>query len=119
MLGKNTSFFEWVIIFGSLIAVIATSEALRISEKWESACAYTIMVFVVVVISLRPTWGRSIFWWRLAGVFVIHVLLISIITQFLPATSQGFSGIPMIIAGIAEVLMVGTILWRGTRQSNQ
>src|ERR1035437_8223419 len=97
---------------GSTIAAIVIAEIVGLSPKWENACVYTVILFAVVIVALRPAWGRAIFWWRLAGVFVLHVIIMTTILEVLPATSQGLYGIPMIVSTIAESLLIGSILWR-------
>lgn len=106
---------EWTIIAGSMITAVVVAEKIGLADKWENALVYTVMVFTIVIAILRTAWGSAIFWWRIAGLFLLHVIILATITQILSPESQGLRGIPMIIAGMAETLVIGSILWKGVR----
>jgi hypothetical protein len=113
---KSLSLWEWVIYLGVVAATIAVTEALGIDQKWENACVYTVLVFVGAIIAVGSVWRRNRFWWRLAGLFALHVLVITLVTQNLPVLSEGLHGIPMMLSGCVEGLVIAGILWKGSRQ---
>jgi hypothetical protein len=96
---KSLSLWEWVIYLGVVAATIAVTEALGIDQKWENASIYTVVVFIVAIIAVRSVWRRNRFWWRLVGLFALHVLVITLVTQSLPVLSEGIHGIPMTLSG--------------------
>jgi len=107
--------WEWVAIFSGVVVTIVTTKAMGVAPKWETASVYTVTVFAVVIIALRPAWGRSNFWRALVVAFLLHALAIFFAMQeLLPATSQGIHGIPMIVSGIAEGLLIAGFLWRAS-----
>jgi hypothetical protein len=116
---KSLSLWEWVIYLGVVAATIAVTEALGIDQKWENACVYTVLVFVGAIIAVGSVWRRNRFWWRLVGLFALHVLVITLVTQSLPVLSEGIHGIPMMLSGCVEVLVVAGILWKGSRQRDR
>jgi len=110
--GKNTTIWEWVIVFGTLAAAIVLSTVADLAPKWEHALVYTVIVFTTVCIALRPAWRRPAFWRGLATIFSIHTLAIYRLTLALPAESRGIRGVPLIAACMAECLLIGSVLWR-------
>ena len=76
---------------------------------------YTIIVFMAIVIPLRPAWGRIAFWKGLAAALLLHVSISCVIVWMLPQTSLGIRGIPLILLAMAEALLIASILWRIVR----
>jgi hypothetical protein len=117
--GKTSTFWEWVAIFGGMAVTIAATEALGVAPKWESASVYTVIVFVVVITAMRPAWGRSNFWRALAVAFLLHTLAIFFaMRELVPATSRGIHGIPMILSGMVEALVIASFLWRASKKKS-
>jgi hypothetical protein len=115
---KNLTFWEWVVIFGSVVAAIAVTRVVGITVKWQTATIYTVIVFAVVIIALRPAWGRSNFWRALAVAFLMHTLAIFFAVQeLLPAMSQGIHGIPLIVSSMVECLLISSFLWRASMKT--
>ncbi len=115
--GKKLSIGEWVVVVGLGALAVATTEFIGISQKWENAIVYTVIVFTAVIIPLRPAWGRRAFWQNLVPVFLLHVLAIVVIEQSLPPGSEGPHGLPLTGAGMAEAVLVGSVLWKRSMQS--
>lgn len=104
---KTLTLWEWAAIFCSVVVTIAATKALGVAPKWETASVYTITVFAVVIIALRPAWGRSNFWRALLIAFLLHTLAIFFaMRELLSATSKGIHGIPMIVSGMVEGLLI-------------
>jgi hypothetical protein len=111
--GQNfLTFWEGVVIFGLMAGTIAITKAVGVAPEWETACVYTVIVFGVVTISLRPAWGRLNFWWSIGIAFVIHTLAIFFVFRELPATSRDFHGIPFIVSCMVEGLFIAGVSWR-------
>ena len=62
---SSITFWEWVTIFLGLAAAIGFSKVAGLSPKWEHATAYTVIVFAVLIIALRPAWRKPLFWFQL------------------------------------------------------
>jgi len=113
--GRTTSIWEWIVVFGVTAITVAVAEGAGVPPKWGNASVLTVILFVAVILSLRPAWGRAVFWLTLVALFSIHTLVVCLATSALPANSRGLRGIPFIGAGLAEsALMVG-ILWNAAR----
>lgn len=116
---NKSAILEGTIIAGSTITAVVVAEKIGLADKWENALVYTVMVFSVVIAVLRSGWGSAAFWWRLAGLFLLHVIIMTTISLMLSPEAQGLHGIPMIIAVMAESLVIASILWRGVRPSGK
>jgi hypothetical protein len=116
---NKQAILEWTIVAGSVITATVVAEKVGLDDKWENALVYTVITFSVVIAVLRSAWGSAGFWWKLAGIFVLHVIIMTSILQILSPESQGFHGIPMIIAGTAEIFLIASISLRGVRSSNK
>ena len=116
--GKNFSIREWALMAGLAAMAVAISEFVGVSQKWENAIVYTVIVFAVVVMALRPAWGRRAFWQNLVLVFLLHLLAIAVIEQSLPPGNEGPHGLPLTGAGMAESLLIGGVLWKRSMRSD-
>ena len=117
---KTGTFWEWVVILGSAAAAIAITKVAGIAQAWQTATAYTVMLFVCVIVALRPAWGRPNFWRALIVAVVLHALTVFSAIREFPRTSQEFHGIPLIASGMVEGLLILGFLWRAsTKKSSQ
>src|SRR5712691_1955233 len=107
---KTTTLWEWVVIFGSVAAVVAMTKVAGIAPVWQTASAYTVIVFVCVIVPLRPAWGRPNFWRALIVALVLHTLIVFSAIREFPRTSQEFHGIPLIASGLVESLLILSFL---------
>ncbi len=110
--GNRFRLWEWVIIVGLGCGTIATAEAFHVSEPWEIAVAYTVIVFIVVILALRPVWDRRAFWDSLMIVFGVHAVAVVVIEKAFPLLANGLRGIPLILLGIVEGLILASVLWK-------
>lgn len=113
---NSLTFREWVAIFLGLGTVIVLSKVVGLSPKWEHAAEYTVLVFIVLVIVLRPAWRAPFFWRALTVAILIHALVIFFATQALPSDSLGIRGLPAILIGMVEGLFIANVLWRVTHR---
>jgi hypothetical protein len=116
--GKKLSIGEWLVVFGLTALAVAVTEFIGVGQKWENAIVYTVIVFTAVIIPLRPAWGRSGFWPSLIGILLLHCIAIVVIEQSLPPSSAGPHGLPLVVAGMAEAVIVGSVLWKRSMKSN-
>jgi len=117
---KTGTFWEWVVIFGSVAAAIAITKVASITQAWQTASGYTVILFVCVIVALRPAWGRLNFWRALIVALVLHALTVFSAIREFPRMSQEFHGIPLIASGMAEGLLILGFLWRAsTKKSSQ
>src|SRR5580704_888375 len=115
---KTTSLWEWVLVFGSLAAVVALTEVAGIAPVWQTASAYTVIVFVCLTVALRSAWGRPNFWIALIVALLLHSLaVVSAIREF-PRTTQNFHGVPLIACGLVESLVLLSFLWRASMKKS-
>lgn len=115
--GKKLSATEWLVVFGLVGLAVAFAEFAGISQKWETAVVYTVIVFSAVVIPLRPVWDRKTFWRGLVPIFLLHVIAVIIIEQSLPPGSRGPRGLPLVAVGMGEAVLIGSVLWKRSIRS--
>jgi hypothetical protein len=116
--GKTLSIGEWVVVFGAVALAVAITEFVGVSQKWEHAIVFTVLVFTAVVIALRPAWGRRAFWPNLIAIFFLHCIAIVVVEQSLPPTSAGPRGLPLVAVGMAEAVLIASVLWKRSMKSN-
>jgi hypothetical protein len=110
--GKSYTAWEWILLFTLLAITTIATRAFGLSRNLSDAVIYTVVIFAVVITALRPAWGRPTFWRNLALIFVLHLIAVLVFLRTLPNDGHGVPGVPMIIAGTAEALLVGGTLWK-------
>src|ERR1700737_482929 len=116
---KSRTFWEWVVLFGSMVGTIVAVRTAGVSPKWEAPSVYTVIIFAVVVTSLRPAWGRPNFWLTLTAAFLVHVLAIFFAIREFPVIRAGFHGLILLIPGIVEGLLITSFLWKASMKSHR
>jgi branched-subunit amino acid permease len=116
--GKKFSIREWALIVVLVVFAVAITEFVGVRQKWENAIVYTVLVFTVVIMALRPAWGRSRFWKTLVPIFLLHVLAVVVIEHSLPPGSEGPHGLPLTAVGMAEGVLIASVLWKRSMRSN-
>jgi hypothetical protein len=114
---KEFTVWEWVILFGLMAAAFAMAEVFGLSRKWEDGVVYTVVLFAVVVLALRPAWGRPAFWQNLVVLFALHVVGMIVVVSVLPVGRYGIPKLVWSIALMAEALLIGGVLWKRTARS--
>jgi hypothetical protein len=114
---KKFSIVEWVVIFGLGATAVAITQFVAINQNWQDAIVYTVVLFTVVILALRPAWGRKAFWRNLTLIFVLHILAILVIEQSLPAGKRGLHGLPLTLIGMMEALLIAGALWKRSMRS--
>jgi hypothetical protein len=115
---KRPSIGEWVAAFVAVGIAFAVSEFLGISQRWETAVAFTVLLFSGVLIGTRPVWGRGAFWPDLIAVFLLHCVILGGIERSLPAESAGPRGIPMMAAIMVEGVFIIVVLFKRSMPSD-
>jgi hypothetical protein len=113
--GKRFKIWEWALIFAIGVAALGAARAMQLSKGWDNAVFYTTGLFVVVLLALRPAWGRSVFWRWLAITLAVHCIALVIVARGLPNVFQSVHGLPVILVGMAEALFIAGILWRKSK----
>ena len=109
---KGFRIWEWAAILGLVVVAVAVSELVGLNERWEDAIVWTVVLFVALILALRPAWGRRVFWGSLAAIFVLHCVALGVAEYSLPSVMQGFHGLPRTIVVMAEGLVIAGVLWR-------
>jgi hypothetical protein len=118
-MAKSESTFsltEYVIIGGVVAASIGLSLALRLSPKWEHGVEFTVLLFAVLIMALRPVWREPFFWRGLAVAFLAHVTVAWLVTRALPSDSRGIRGVPALAIGMIEGLLLLNVLWVSSKR---
>jgi len=108
---KHFVVWEKITLVGLAVAAIAITELMGVSQKWQDAVFYTVVVFAVATMALRPAWGRTVFWRTLILVFLLHVLVLIPIVPALPIGSIGIPKLPLVLTGLIETLLIVVVLW--------
>ncbi len=116
--GEKFSVREWIIIVGFVAIAVVITELVGLPQKWENVIVYTVLVFSVVIMALRPAWGRNAFWKTLFQIFFLHCLAVVVVAQSLPPGSEGPHGLPLTAAGMAEGVLIAGVLWKRSMRSN-
>jgi hypothetical protein len=112
--GKGFAILEWGLLIGLTAAAILISEASGLRAEWEDVMVLTVVVFAVLITSLRSAWGLVAFWRYLALFFAAHVLVILVTMQVLPERRFGIPKLLLTAAGVAETFFIGAMLWKKT-----
>jgi hypothetical protein len=107
---SELSYWEWIIGLGIVAFAVTIVKAVGLGEGWEHACVYSVILFVFLIIALRPAWGFATLWRRLIVIFLLHSTIVFSIMRVLPPQSPGIHGFPALVAVLAEGLVVLRIL---------
>jgi hypothetical protein len=111
---KDDKPWQWLAIFGTMALAIVICELVSLAAKWQDAIVYTVMVFAIVIVTLRIAWGRKVFWHSLVGVFVLHMIGVIVVVQAFPFGRFGIPKLLFLPTGMVEVLLIIAVLWRRT-----
>jgi len=113
---KNSTILEWAIILGLTACAIGVSEIVGLTPLRKDAVVYTVIVFAVVLTTLRPPWRRRESWQSLAVVFIVHtfiLLWILLVLQEFPARRRfGMPKLLLIPLGSIECVFMSAMLWK-------
>jgi len=114
---KRFSTWEWVTVLGLAAITVAISKVADLTQNWQDAAVYTVILFVALILALRPAWRHKIFWEGLVVIFVLHVLAVIVLEQSFPSVVRGLHGLPSTIVLMAEGLLIAGILWKKSMRS--
>jgi membrane-associated HD superfamily phosphohydrolase len=110
---KRTKMAEWAHSLAIMVPTVIILFIMRVPTKWENSIVATISVFYTVLLFSKNNWKYAIFWRALIILFIVHCAGHYILNfYFLPKTSYGFRGIPLIIFCLWEILIIYGILNR-------
>src|SRR5690349_472877 len=109
---KQFTMFEWVSIFVFAALAIVCARFLHLEGKWSDAFVYTVVLFGVVFLALRPAWGRKAFWKSIFPVLGLHILAIVVAMLLLPPSLVRLPWLVLTGIGMLEGLLIGGILWK-------
>jgi len=112
--GREFAIWDWGLVLGLTAVAILVSEVSGLRSEWEDAIVLTVAVFTVVITTLRPAWGRVVFWKNLALAFSVHAILVLMALQVLPERRFGIPKLLLTAVGVAETFLIGTVLWKKT-----
>jgi hypothetical protein len=110
----ESTFREWIIASIIIIATIAVTEKLNLSDNWKDSCVFTAIVFSCVIAGLRSIWTKKAFWFGLVLIFILHVSIMIPITRSRSEESSRYTGLPLIGSMSVEAFIIGGILWKIT-----
>jgi hypothetical protein len=111
---KGFRIWEWAVILGLMIVAAEVPQFVGLDQRWEEPIVYTVVLFTVLTLALRPAWDRRVFWASLAVIFVLHSIALVVVEYSFPSAMQGFHGFPQIIVAMAEGLLIAIVLWRSS-----
>jgi hypothetical protein len=109
---KDFTVWEWMVLFVLAAVAIAITERIGLSQKWEDVIVFTVVLFSVLLMTLRQLWNNPAFWRNLALVFAAHVFAVAILVPVLPTGRFGFPKLVLIVVGMLEGLLILGVLWR-------
>lgn len=101
---------EWFIIVGATALAIAVSELIGLPHHWKDAAVYTVVVFTVVILALKPVWHRAALWRSFALVFVGHIVVLLVAVQAVPHGRFGFPVLLLVPIGGVEGVLIAALL---------
>jgi hypothetical protein len=110
--GKDFTAWEWIVLFGLAAVAIAITERIGLSQKWEDVIVFTVLLFSVLLVTLRQLWNNPGFWRNLLLAFAAHVFAVAVLVRVLPAWRFGFPKLVLIVVGMLEGLLLLGVLWR-------
>jgi hypothetical protein len=108
---------RWAAIFGVVVVAVTITEVVGLTQNWQNAAIYTVILFTALIFALRPAWVHRTFWEDLAAIFVLHLLAVIVLEQGFPSAAKDFHGIPSTIALMVEGLIIASILWKRSMRS--
>jgi len=112
---RDFKLWEWITLFGSTAIVIGVTEWIDMSQKWEDAIVFSVMLFLVVSLTLQELWTNPVFWRTFVILLVFHLIGVAVLVQMLPVGRFGFPKLTLIAVGMVEGVIILGILWRSTR----
>ena len=108
----NFTTWEWVILFGLAAVAIAMTQVIGLNQKWEDVVVFTVVLFGVVLVTLRQLWKNPAFWRSLLPIFALHAIALTILAQVLPLGNSGFPKLPLIVGGMLEGILILAVVWK-------
>src|ERR1700754_4956595 len=91
-IGRNKSLIgQWSVIIAGVASLVVLAEFFDIDIEGivRDAIIYTVIVFAVVIVALRPAWRCRGFWMNLTLLLSGHIILLLVVIQVLPPSRAG------------------------------
>ena len=105
----------WILVAVALVVGILAGWLIVFhgwNENVTRAAAYTVVIFVLPVIALRPAWHRLRLWVDLGISLALHSIVILSLLKFLDAHSVRLSWALALPFVAVEMLVLLSLLWR-------
>lgn len=105
----------WILIGVALVVGILAGWLIVFhgwNENVTRAAAYTVGIFVLLVMALRPAWHRLRLWVDLGTSLVLHSIVILSLLKFLDAHSVRLNWALALPFVSVEMLVLLSLLWR-------
>jgi len=112
---KRAAILDWGLLIGLTAAAVLVAEVGGLRAEWEDAIVLTVIVFTIPITSFRSAWGLAAFWKNVALLFAAHSLVVLVVLQILPERRFGVPKLLLTVVGVAETVLIGTVLWKKTR----
>jgi|SRR5437773_7722215 len=105
----------WILVVVALgLGLLAAwvSDLHLLSENTASAAGYTVIVFVVLAMALRPAWRRLRLWVDLLTLLVLHSILFLPLVNLLDTHSIRLNWAIALPFVMTELMLALGVLWR-------
>jgi hypothetical protein len=105
----------WILVVVALalgLLAARVSDLRLLSENTATAAGYTVIVFVSLVMALRPAWRRLRLWIDLVVLFVLHTALVLPLVHLLDSHSIRLNWAMALPFVAIELLLFLGLLWR-------
>lgn len=95
----------WILVaIGAGVGLLSAwlTDSYRLGENRMKVAAYSVVVFAVVVVALRPAWRRGRLWLDLVVLSLIHLALVLPLANFLDSRSVRLNwvlALPFVVTG--------------------
>jgi uncharacterized membrane protein len=114
-MSRELDFEGWTLVAVALVVGVLAGW-LIIFHGWNEnvtrAAAYTVGIFVLLVMALRPAWHRLRLWVDLGISLVLHSIVILSLLKFLDAHSVRLNWALALPFVAVEMLVLLSLLWR-------
>lgn len=100
-------------ISGLWVTAIIIQERFQLVAGWFAVATYVILLFVTIVFSFRPAWGRRVFWLSVGILLALHVLMGLLLALLFPMWLHTLDSFLTVIV-VSDSLLTMSVLWRVT-----
>lgn len=105
----------WIIVAVALVVGLVAGW-LIVFHKWNEnltrATAYTVAIFLLLAVALRPAWRRLRLWVDLGVSLALHCVVVLSLMRFLDAHGVRLNWVLALPFVVVELLVLVAVLWR-------